>query len=108
MLVLLVANGLAMLASILRVLLTVRQYDFKITVRFTQYGIDSFQRGDWYNLYELALFAGVAGLLAIALALRLHENNRNLAIAVLWMQLIVFFFLFFVTGALLNTPSVTS
>src|SRR5690606_37281182 len=69
-------------ASIARVLLSVRQYDYKITVRYTQYGADSYQLGNWYELYELVAFAVLSTLVAIFLASRLQLNQRHFAITV--------------------------
>lgn len=108
MLALLIANVSVAVISIVRVVLSVQQYDFKITVRYTQYGSNSFQLGDWYALYDMALFAGFVTIITTAIALRLHSENRNLALVLLSLQMIVMLFLAFVSGALLDIPSVTS
>lgn len=107
-----VALSSALLVSaiivIARVMFSLRQYDYKITVRYTQYGADSYQLGNWYTLYELVAFAILSTLTAIFIASRLQVNQRHFAITYLLLQQIVLIFLFMVANALLGTPSVSS
>lgn len=95
-------------AVVARVLISVRQYDYKITVRYTQYGADSYQLGNWYSLYELIAFAVLSTLTAIFLASRLQANLRSFAVVTIVLQQIILIFLFMVANALLGTPSVAS
>jgi hypothetical protein len=99
---------ISMATVVVRVLVSVKHYDYKITVRYTQYGADSYQLGNWYSLYELVAFAVLTTFAAIFLASRLQANHRHIAITYLLLQFIVMVFLFMVSNALLSTPSVSS
>lgn len=96
------------IATIVRVIVSVRQYDYKITVRYTQYGADSYQLGNWYTLYELVAFAVLSTVTAILIASRLYATQRHFAVTVLLLQQVVLIFLFMVANALLGTSSVSS
>jgi hypothetical protein len=96
------------LGLILRVILSVEQYDFKVAVSYTQYGADSFVLGDWYSLYGFAVFAFISTIAAVAISGRLHRQDRGLSYVVLSLQLIVLVFLALITNALLNASSIVS
>lgn len=97
-----------MLVIVLRVLVEVRQYDYKVTVRYTQYGADSFVLGEWYTLYEPAFFALITTLTSLLLSLRLYKLDVKLSYLVLVLQYIILLFLFIVSGALLGASSIVS
>ncbi len=102
-----VALGMAVLI-IIRVLFSVQQFSDKVPIRYTQFDIEQFERGDWYSLYELAGFAFLTTAASIVIAMRLHREKRDLAVAVLGLQLVVLIFAAFVSNALLNIPPVVS
>ena len=85
-------------------LLNVEAFDYKVAVRYTEIGPDSFPLGDWFAQAEPAIFAGIMTLLAILISARLHHTNRSLSFTVLVLQQLVLIFLFFVVTALFNTP----
>lgn len=94
--------------GVARVLLNVKLYEFKITVRYTQYGPDPFKLGDWYSLYDLAFFISITTIVALALSMRLFKLNRTLALTVLIFHHIIILFFFLVANAILGIPPVTS
>jgi hypothetical protein len=98
--------GLAVI-NVINVVLRVEPRDFDIPVRYTQYGSSPIVLGDWYNLYSLALFAVVATVSNVVIALKLHKNRRQLTVAVLVGQILVMVFLLLVSGALLGLPAVS-
>lgn len=100
--------SIALLAIVFRVLSTVKQYDFKIAVRYTQYGIDPFPLGDWYSLYDMAAFAVVSSVVVLLIAMRLHAAQRSLAVIVLGLHLVVMVFLVIVSNAILSTTVTSS
>ncbi len=105
----LISIGLILAAvNILHVILRVEQKDFDIPVRYTQYGASPIVLGDWYTLYEFALFAIVATAINVVIALKLHKSSRrNLATSVLIGQIIIMIFLFLVSRAVLGFPAVS-
>lgn len=108
---LMLATGAAvtMMAFIVaRVLISVKDYDFKITTGYTQYGADTFIRGEWYELYEPAFFALITTVITVMLSLRVFRMNRNLSFGVIGLQLIVLAFLLIVTTALLGASAIVS
>ena len=103
---LLLLTGMAlvtMAVTVFRVLTTVRQYDFRIATSYTQYGADSFDLGEWYQLYEFAAFGVITTLAAVFISARLLKIDRSLAYSVVILQHIVLVFLFIVSNALLST-----
>ena len=96
------------LVNIFRVLFSVKQYDFKIAVRYTQYGADSFILGDWYSLYDMAIFAFVTTVIALLLSMKLHPLHKPVAIGILVLQLILMIMLFIIGHAILSRPPVAS
>lgn len=96
------------LGIILRVILAVEQYDYKVAVSYTQYGADSFALGDWYSLYNFAIFGFLTTVTSLAISGRLHRQDRPLSYVVLGLQFVVLVFLAFVSNALLNASSIVS
>ena len=93
---------LSMSVTVFRVLTTVRSVDSKIATGYTQYGADTLLRGEWYTLYEFAVFAVLSTLGAILISARLLKIDKPLSYITLVLQHIVLIFLFIVSGALLN------
>jgi hypothetical protein len=103
-----VAMLIVTLITVLRVLLQVKQYDYKVTVRYTQYGADSFELGEWYTLYEPALFAIVTTVVALLISFRLFHVDKSLSYVVVTLQLVALGYLFVVAGALLGASSIAT
>lgn len=106
-----VLSGLAvfsMLVTVFRVLTTVQQYDYRIAVGYTQYGADSFKLGEWYTLYEFAVFAVISTIAAIFISAKVFKIGRQLAYGTIVLQHVVLLFLFLVSNALLSASSIAS
>ena len=93
---------------IVRVLLAVRSYDYKVTIGYTQYGADSFELGDWYTLYEPAVFTLITSVTALLMSFRLYRISAYLSFLMISLQLIVQFFVFIVASALLDASSIVT
>ncbi len=93
---------------VIRILVTVRNYDFKITTGYTQYGADTFIRGEWYELYEPAIFAVITTVIVLMLSLRVYKLNRNLSYGIVSLQLVLLGFLMLVTNAILGSSTIVS
>ena len=108
---LLLLSGLALVSmavTVLRVLITVRQYDFKIATSYTEYGPSPVQLGEWYTLYEFAAFALITTVAAILISARLLKIDRSLAYVALILHHVILVFLFIVSGALLNASGIAA
>ena len=102
--VLMIGGVVLMLVTVVRVLLSIKHYDIHIPVRYTQFGqVDSYISGDWYSHYGFAVFAVVILAVNTLIALRIYRHRRWVSLAVLSAQLVVFFFLIVVSGAIINT-----
>ena len=108
---LLLLAGLALVSmsvTVFRVVTTVRSYDFKVATGYTQYGADSFQLGEWYSLYEFAIFGVISTVAAILISARLLKIDRALAYTALILQQAILVFLFIVSSALLSASGVAA
>ena len=94
---------------VIRVMLSITQYDIDIPVRYTQFGgVDSYITGDWFTHYNFAVFAVVMLLLNTLIALRIYRHRRWVSISILSLQLIIFVLLFVVSGAIIDTLPVAA
>jgi len=108
---LMIANGLALLSmtiTVLRVLTTVRQHNSKVGVSYTEYGADTLRLGEWYTLYEFAIFALISTLAAVFISARMCKVDKPLSYTVIILQHVVLVFLFIVSGALLSASNVAA
>ncbi len=96
------------LITVARVLLGVKSYNYKVTIGYTQYGADSFILGEWYTLYEPAVFSFITTVIVVLLSFRLYKIDRNLSFLVLGLQLVVQLFLYIVAASLLDAASIVS
>jgi len=85
------------------VLISVRAFDVRIPVRYSEYGINTLKNGPWFTLYDLSAFVVISGLIALFIALRTFKLNRTLALVVLVLQHVLLVFFFLVANAILNT-----
>jgi hypothetical protein len=105
--ILLAAGVMLTVAIIIRVLVSVKQYDVDIPVRYTQFGSEpSFINGDWYTHYELMFFAILILALNGFLALRLYRSDRWLSLLISMTQVIILMLLLIIAAALLSTSAV--
>ena len=108
--ILLLSGGAIAIALfiILRVLLGVQQFNDKVAVRYTQYGIEQFERGNWFTSWDMAFFALVTTIAALFIAMRLHASKRPISLTVLSLQIITMIFLVLVSHAILSLSPATS
>lgn len=99
---LLIIDGLLMLAATLSVLLRLRPNDFRIPVQYIVYDGTVVQSGNWYSLYALAIFVLVGGGITIYLAHKLYKANRYFTMATLAAYAVVCIFSLFSINALLT------
>jgi len=103
------AGFVAAVGIVVRVMLSITQYDIDIPVRYTQFGgVDSYITGDWYTHYNFAIFAVVMTLINTLIALRIYRHRRWVSISLLSLQLFIFVFLFVVSGAIIDTLPVAA
>lgn len=105
---LLALSGLSILlmaTNAFRIFTTVKQYDYKVAVGYTQYGADSFELGEWYLIYELALFGLLTTIASLFISARLVRVDRSLAYIATILQILVLILLFIVSGAIIGASS---
>lgn len=93
--------------NVIYILLQVKQLDFEIPVRFSQLGASPIELGDWFTLYDFAVFAIVASTINLILGLNLHKKNRPIAKSVLSVNVILMILLFIVIRAVLGLSPVS-
>ena len=92
-----------LLVEIVYVIINIQQREFKIPVRYSSYYyVNLSQRGEWYSLYGLPLFAAVAYLVNLILAIRIHVLHKGAAVALMATTLIILVFALIVSRALLG------
>lgn len=92
-----------LLVEIVYVIINIQQREFKIPVRYSSYyDINLSQRGEWYSLYGLPLFATVVYLINLILATRIHVLHKGAAIALMATTLVILVFALIVSRALLG------
>ena len=91
------------LAGLLYMAININQRDFKVPVRYSSYyKIGVTNRGEWYTLYVLPIFAAVTFAVNMVLATRIHGLQRGLALALLSLTLVILVFSLLVIRALLG------
>lgn len=98
----------AMVAIVVRVLVSVKPYDYKVAVGYTQYGADSLSLGEWYALYETAIFAFITTVIVLLLSTRVYTVDKYLSYGIVALQLIVLMFTLVVSNALIGASSIVS
>ena len=106
-----VLNGMAILSMViivLRMLISVHRYNYKVATGYTQYGVDSFIKGEWYSLYEPAIFAVITTVAAILISARIYKIDKSLAYTTIALHNIVLLFLIIFLGALLGVSAIAT
>lgn len=83
---LLVLAGVVIVAGVL----TIRPSDLQVPTRYSAFGITNFYRDKWYYALAFVFFAIFVAVMHILVSLKLYAaKGRRLAVAFLWMSLIV-------------------
>ncbi len=93
--------GLGVL-NIMQVILRVQSRDFDVPIRYSQYGGSPIELGNWYELYSLAVFAVVATVVNLVLALRVRTLQRSLSMVILLLNVLIMTLLLLVSNSLLG------
>lgn len=89
MLALLMALLLCIGAIVVTTLLSIRQSDVQIPMRYSGYGFTNIYRDKWYGLWSFALFGLIVGATNGYLAVNLHASRRGLAIGFIALSLFI-------------------
>lgn len=99
---LLAANVILMVASVVSVLFRLRPSDFKVPIQYIVYDGTVVQSGNWYSLYGFLLFIVVGGGMTFYLAHRVYKSNRLYSLATLAAYLVVSIYSLMTINALLS------
>lgn len=100
---LLIVSFIALVFIIVFSLVSIESREFKIPVRYSGYREGNLSnRGEWYSLLALPLFALVSFGFNFVLSLRAHRMRPELSHVLLGLNLVVAVFTYFVARALFN------
>jgi hypothetical protein len=89
---LLAAFLLMCLVVILYLAFTIHQSELQVVVHYTSFGTTNFYRDKWYYLLSFVVFVLVMAIVHSVIAFKLLEKKgRDLAIAFVWLSLLMIF-----------------
>lgn len=98
---LLILSFMSLLALIVYSLSVIESREFKIPIRYSGYREGNLSdRGQWFSLLALPLFAVVSFAFNAAISLRVHDMRPQLSQVLLVLNLVVLVFTFFISQAL--------
>jgi amino acid transporter len=100
--ILAVIGALLAFSNLLLTFVRLRSHDFKVPVQYIVNDGSVLQTSNWYTLYSTALFSVLSVAAVIFIAHRLHKGNRQFAIGILAIYLIIAVINILVTNALLG------
>jgi len=100
---LLILCAVVLVFIIIYSVVSIESRDFKVPIRYSGYREGNLSnRGEWYSLYTLPLFAAVTFGFNFILSLKVHRMRPELSHVLLGLNLVIAAFTYFVAKALFN------
>ncbi|HEX9679018.1 MAG TPA: hypothetical protein VGA08_00135 [Candidatus Saccharimonadales bacterium] len=98
---LLMISATAMLYIVVFSVLNIESREFKVPVRYSGYAEGNLSnRGEWYSLYSLPLFALLTFLINTVLSLKVHKMRPELSHGLMTLNLVVAVLIYIISRAL--------